>query len=260
MSLVSDVFSLPVNTFWILWNLLLFFTFCQVCLLVKRTAEIKTEIAEKSSWDQANIQQKLDLVWRNRKQISQIIKDYFYLPFFLLIILWLVLTCASPNSFLGLLAGLRGPGFRSTSFASSSHLPTPQSNQLTRGPPWFSSALSSHRSKSAACPKFDMFGYIARLSQWGYEGGNFLVQIISTCLGSHVERGGVSILWLTHMCSMYIVQCKLYNVYTPTKGIFSRYERSCLTCYTRLPSPCCVAKSLPGYSSVFAGCVLWSTS
>ncbi len=28
------------------------------------------------------------LVWRNRKKMSQIIKDYFYLPFFLLIILW----------------------------------------------------------------------------------------------------------------------------------------------------------------------------
>jgi hypothetical protein len=27
------------------------------------------------------------LVWRNRKKISQIIKDYFHLPFFLLIIL-----------------------------------------------------------------------------------------------------------------------------------------------------------------------------
>jgi hypothetical protein len=44
-------------------------------------------MAEKSSWDQANIRQKLGLVWRNRKKISQIIKDYFYLPFFLLIIL-----------------------------------------------------------------------------------------------------------------------------------------------------------------------------
>jgi hypothetical protein len=32
------------------------------------------------------------LVWRNRKKISQIIKDYFYLPFFLLIILWLLRT------------------------------------------------------------------------------------------------------------------------------------------------------------------------
>jgi hypothetical protein len=45
-------------------------------------------MAEKSSWDQANIRQKLDLVCKNRKKISQIIKDYFYLPFFLLIILW----------------------------------------------------------------------------------------------------------------------------------------------------------------------------
>ncbi len=28
------------------------------------------------------------MVWRNRKKISQIIKDYFHLPFFLLFILW----------------------------------------------------------------------------------------------------------------------------------------------------------------------------
>jgi hypothetical protein len=41
----------------------------------------------KTSWDQAYIRQKLGLVWRNRKKISQIIKDYFCLPFFLLIIL-----------------------------------------------------------------------------------------------------------------------------------------------------------------------------
>ena len=34
------------------------------------------------------------LVWRNRKKISQIIKDYFHLPFFLLIILWSLLTYA----------------------------------------------------------------------------------------------------------------------------------------------------------------------
>jgi hypothetical protein len=33
-------------------------------------------MAEKSSWDQANILQKLGLVWRNRKTISQIIKEY----------------------------------------------------------------------------------------------------------------------------------------------------------------------------------------
>ncbi len=44
-------------------------------------------MAEKSSWDQANIRQKLGLVWGNRKKISQIIKDNFYFPFFLLIIL-----------------------------------------------------------------------------------------------------------------------------------------------------------------------------
>jgi hypothetical protein len=45
-------------------------------------------VAEKSSWDQTNI----GLIWRNRKKISQIIKDYFNIPFFLLIILWLNLT------------------------------------------------------------------------------------------------------------------------------------------------------------------------
>jgi hypothetical protein len=58
-----------------------------VCLLVKETAEIETRMADKSSWDQANIRQNLGLVWRIRKNISQIIKDYFYLPVFLLIIL-----------------------------------------------------------------------------------------------------------------------------------------------------------------------------
>jgi hypothetical protein len=45
-------------------------------------------MAGKPSWDQANRRQKLGLVWRIRNKISQIIKDYFYLPFFLLIILW----------------------------------------------------------------------------------------------------------------------------------------------------------------------------
>ncbi len=67
-------------------NLLLLYTFCPLCLLVKETAEIETGMAEKSSWDQANMRQKLGLVWRNRKKITQIIKDYFYLPFILLII------------------------------------------------------------------------------------------------------------------------------------------------------------------------------
>ncbi len=52
-------------------------------------------MAEKSSWDQANIRQKLGLVWINIKKISQINKDYFYLPFFLLIILWVQLSSGS---------------------------------------------------------------------------------------------------------------------------------------------------------------------
>jgi hypothetical protein len=47
----------------------------------------------KSSLDQANRRQKLCLVWRNRKKISQIINAYLYLPFFLLIILWSLPSC-----------------------------------------------------------------------------------------------------------------------------------------------------------------------
>ncbi len=43
-------------------------------------------MTEKSRKDQANRRQKHGLVWRNRKKNSQIIKDYFYLPFFLIII------------------------------------------------------------------------------------------------------------------------------------------------------------------------------
>jgi hypothetical protein len=57
-------------------------------LFKETAAEIKTGMAGKSSWDQANRRQKHGLVWRIRKKISQIIKDYFYLLFFLLIILW----------------------------------------------------------------------------------------------------------------------------------------------------------------------------
>jgi hypothetical protein len=54
----------------------------------KDTADIETGMAKKvQHWDQANRQQKLGLVWRNRKKISQIISAYLYLPFFLLIIL-----------------------------------------------------------------------------------------------------------------------------------------------------------------------------
>ena len=39
---------------------------------------IETGMAGKSSWDQADRREKLGLVWRNRKKISQIIKDYLY--------------------------------------------------------------------------------------------------------------------------------------------------------------------------------------
>ncbi len=91
----------PSCTFWILCNLLLLFTFCQVCLLVSETAEIETGMTEKSTWDQANIRQKVGLVWRNGKKISQIIKDYFYLPFFLLFILWCYPSVAAQCSILG---------------------------------------------------------------------------------------------------------------------------------------------------------------
>ncbi len=42
--------------------------------LLKETVETETGMAEKSSWDQANRQQKHGLVWRNRKKISQIIR------------------------------------------------------------------------------------------------------------------------------------------------------------------------------------------
>jgi hypothetical protein len=48
----------------------------------------ESEVAELSSWDQASRGEKLGLVRRKRKKISQIINDYLYLPFFLLIILW----------------------------------------------------------------------------------------------------------------------------------------------------------------------------
>ena len=46
-------------------------------LPVKETAEIETEMAENSSWGQANLWQKLGLVWRNRKKSSQIINESF---------------------------------------------------------------------------------------------------------------------------------------------------------------------------------------
>jgi hypothetical protein len=58
---LSDVFSLPLKSL----HLLFLFTFCQVCLPVKESTEIETGMAEKSSWDQANMRQKLGLAWRN---------------------------------------------------------------------------------------------------------------------------------------------------------------------------------------------------
>ncbi len=58
-------------------------------------------MAKKSSCDQANIQQKLGLVWRNRQKISPIIKDYFYLPFLFLIISWLKAKIARESGELG---------------------------------------------------------------------------------------------------------------------------------------------------------------
>jgi hypothetical protein len=39
-----------------------------------------------SSWEEANRGEELDLVLRNTKKISQIIDDYLYIPFFLLVI------------------------------------------------------------------------------------------------------------------------------------------------------------------------------
>ncbi len=71
-------------------HLLLLFTFCQVCLPVNETAEIETGMDGRNvqQGPEANRRQKLGLVWGNRKKMSHIIKDYFYIPFFLLVILW----------------------------------------------------------------------------------------------------------------------------------------------------------------------------
>jgi hypothetical protein len=59
----------------------------KVVNLLKETAKIETGMAEKSSWDLANKRQKHGLVCINRKKI---IKDNFYLPVLLLIILIIV--------------------------------------------------------------------------------------------------------------------------------------------------------------------------
>jgi hypothetical protein len=45
--------------------------------LLKETGDIETGMAEKSSWNQANRQQKVGLVWRNRKKVAKIPKTTF---------------------------------------------------------------------------------------------------------------------------------------------------------------------------------------
>jgi hypothetical protein len=50
---------------------------------LKYILEIKNTKGRKvQPWDQANGRQKLGLVWRNRKKISQIINTYLTLPLF----------------------------------------------------------------------------------------------------------------------------------------------------------------------------------
>jgi hypothetical protein len=49
---------------------------------------LKHEWQKSPAMGPANSRQKLGLVWKNRKKISQIINDYLYMPFFLLVILW----------------------------------------------------------------------------------------------------------------------------------------------------------------------------
>jgi hypothetical protein len=51
---------------------------------LKTLQRLKQEWQKSLAWDQANRRQKLGLVWRNRKKMSQISNA---LPFFLLIIL-----------------------------------------------------------------------------------------------------------------------------------------------------------------------------
>jgi hypothetical protein len=65
-------------------------------------------------------------------------------------------------------------------------------NELTRGPNeivQYFRLQSSHR-QSAACPKFDMVWQRRLPIPVGEEGGNILVQSISTCLTLRKEGGG----------------------------------------------------------------------
>jgi hypothetical protein len=49
--------------------------------------------------------------------------------------------------------------------------------------------MSSHRRKSAECPKFDMVWIHRSPIPVGRRGVNFLVQMISTCLAARRGRG-----------------------------------------------------------------------
>ncbi len=78
-------------------HLLLLFTFCQVCLPVKETTEIETGMAEKSSWDQANIRQKLGLAWRNiERKLAKLSKILLLLTVLPLNILWSPVSRSCP--------------------------------------------------------------------------------------------------------------------------------------------------------------------
>ncbi len=88
--------------YWYISGTTIQFIFCQVRLInVVSLVSIMTHpphtvcthwagiFGRKVQLGPANRRQKLGLVWRNRKKISQIINDCLCLPFFLLIILWI---------------------------------------------------------------------------------------------------------------------------------------------------------------------------
>ncbi len=105
MSLFSDVFSLPVH-----FEFFSAFSYCLhfakfVCLL-KRLQRLKQEWQKSPAGTRKTCDNNL-FGLEKQKEISQIIKDYFYLPFFLLIILWIKVyagdlqyphRCSSANS------------------------------------------------------------------------------------------------------------------------------------------------------------------
>ncbi len=71
----------------------------------------------------------------------------------------------------------------------------PQNNELTRSPlSWFSTFVyrgSSHRRKSAACPKFDMVWFYRSPIPVGWKGVIFSIKLFQPAfLTSTVEEGG----------------------------------------------------------------------